>query len=115
LIPDDAGLRLVGGAPIVSRAPETPRTAAFTSSADTSLNPARPFTRYRLEGSLQPGDRLVFSLEGGLAPTPTPGPATGGFSTGANIFSLIVLAIALVSAVLIGALVIRRMPGGRRP
>lgn len=117
LIPDDAGLRLVGGAPIVSLAPETPRIAAFEASPDTTLNPARPYTRYRFNGDLLPGDRLVFNLEGGADATTALGAGTGAGaqSGGENILAFALLAAALVGAVILGALAIRRIPGARRP
>lgn len=113
LIPDDAGLRLVGGAPIVGPAPETPRIAAFEASPDPSLNPARPYTRYRLSGELRPGDRLVFNLEGGAAATTAHSAGAGTPPGGANNLAIALLAVALAGAVVLGALAIRRMPGAR--
>jgi hypothetical protein len=113
LIPDDADLRLVGGSPIVSLAPETPRTAQFEARPDATLNPTRPFTRYRLDGQLRPGDRLVFNLEGGAASSPVPGAGADSQSDSTTILAIAIGAVALIGVVVLGALLVRRAPGTR--
>ena len=108
LIPDDVGVRLVGGSPVVSSVVETPRLASFTFAPDLSLNPARPYTRYRLEMPLRAGDRLVYTLDGGLPASPTPARiATSG--SGMSLIPLIMLAVALLAVVALAVIILRRL------
>lgn len=112
LIPDDAGVRLVGGPLPGMGGGATPRTASFTAAKNTALNPNRPYTQYVLSGGLKAGERLVYTLEGGGAATVAERASRG--SDGPSFVAIAVLAITVVGAVALAAILLRGMTRRRK-
>lgn len=99
LIPDDLKITLDGD---------------FEASANTALNPARPYTEYRSRQPIAANGRLIYTLTGGtFSPTPQPTPPRPApESVGSNLPAIFLL-VGVISLMILAG--VSMVVGGRRP
>jgi hypothetical protein len=82
----------------------------FSTAINTTMNPQRPFLQYGLTAPLKAGERLAFTLESGIPPTPSsPVPQQSGSDLGTGMGATLALAGVLLLLLFGGIVLARRL------
>ncbi len=106
LIPDDAKIGLAADSSVVSNG--TSRAASYENSANTVINPQRPYTQYTFKAPMKAGDRLIYTLEGGASGTPVGGQSSSRSTVSVGVGAFLVLVLLLLGGIVVATFGLRQ-------